>query len=37
MLGLRTISPTKVGAQLLMEALTEDERPSEAVSDASTR
>ena len=37
MLGLRTISPTKVGAQLLMEALTEDGQSSEAVADASTR
>lgn len=34
MLGLRTISPTKVGAELLMQALAED--PAE-VSDASGR
>jgi trk system potassium uptake protein TrkA len=41
MLGLHAISPTKVGARLLMEALTEgeptDEPASEAVADANPR
>jgi len=34
MLGLRTISPTKVGADLLLRALTEDTPPSEATANA---
>ena len=36
MLGLRTISPTKVGAELLMLALTADSAADEAVVNAST-
>ncbi len=36
MLGLRTISPTKVGAELLMQALTADSAEGEAVVNAST-
>ena len=36
MLGLRTISPTKVGAELLMQALTADSAEDEAVVHAST-
>ncbi len=34
MLGLRTISPTKVGAELLMQALTADSAEDEAVVNA---
>jgi len=34
MLGLRTISPTKVGAELLMAALFDSEREGEAVTNA---
>ena len=36
MLGLRTISPTKVGAELLMQALTADSAEGQAVVNAST-
>ena len=36
MLGLRTISPTKVGAELLMQALTADSAEGEAVVNATT-
>jgi len=37
MLGLRTISPTKVGAELLMQALQEDPAADEAGTHAATR
>lgn len=37
MLGLRTISPTKVGADLLMQALLEDVPQPEAVTNAESR